>query len=114
MVFHVCAVDLVTRRMTRHSKLGVEAKFFQKLREGSVVKQKIVTEYFVAYNRVMARGTSAKVGYADLFAGPGMYTTPTGETHKSIPVLICEETARNVLFRDKVHLWFNEGDKRLY
>jgi hypothetical protein len=58
------------RTVTRHTKLGVEAEFFNKLREGSRIKQKIVTEYFVAYNRVMVRSAGAKVGYADLFAGP--------------------------------------------
>ena len=46
--------------MTRHTKLGVEAEFFKQLRGGSRVKQKIVTEYFVAYNRVMAPGSKGQ------------------------------------------------------
>lgn len=100
--------------MTRHTKLGVEAEFFKKLREGSRIKQKIVTDYFVAYNRVMTRGPGAKVGYADLFAGPGLYTNPEGTTQKSIPVLVCEATIREDLFRQKVHLWFNEGNSENY
>ena len=100
--------------MNRHTKLGVEAEFFEKLREGSRVKQKIVTQYFVAYNRVMSRGRGEKVGYADLFAGPGVYTDIDGVTHKSIPVLVCEEVVREELFRRKVHLWFNDGDLKNY
>jgi three-Cys-motif partner protein len=100
--------------MTRHTKLGVEAEFFQKLREGSRIKQKIVTEYFVAYNRVMARGKRDKVGYADLFAGPGLYTNSDGVTQKSIPILVCETAVRDELFRQKVHLWFNDGDRDNY
>ena len=100
--------------MTRHTKLGVEAEFFMKLREGSRVKQKIVTEYFVAYNRVMVRGEGAKVGYADLFAGPGLYENKGGVTQKSIPVLVCEATIQEELFRQKVHLWFNDGDAENY
>ena len=100
--------------MTRHTKLGVEAEFFKKLREGSRVKQKIVAEYFVAYNRVMAPGPRDKVGYADLFAGPGLYRTAEGVTRKSIPVLVTEAAVHESLFRDKVHLWFNDGDPDNY
>ena len=85
--------------MTRHTKLGVEAEFFKELRGGSQVKQKIVTEYFVAYNRVMAPGPRAKVGYADLFAGPGLYRNVEGVTAKSIPVLVCEAAIHDELFR---------------
>lgn len=100
--------------MTKHTKLGVEAEFFKKLREGSRIKQRIVTEYFVAYNRVMAPGPRDKVGYADLFAGPGLYTNEDGATLKSIPVLVCEAAIHNELFRQKVHLWFNDGDPKNY
>ena len=57
--------------MTKHTALGTEAEFFRKLREGSRTKQKIVADYFGYYNRVMARRND-KVGYADLFAGPGL------------------------------------------
>jgi three-Cys-motif partner protein len=92
----------------------VEDKFFERLREGSRIKQRIVTQYFVAYNRVMARGKGAKVGYADLFAGPGIYKHSDGVTQKSIPVLVCEEVIREDLFRGKVHLWFNDGDRKNY
>ena len=96
--------------MTEYTKLGVEEAFFTKLREGSRVKQKIVSGYFIAYNNVMARGNREKVGYADLFAGPGVYTDSSGDAHKSIPVLVCEATVREERFRRRVHLWFNEGD----
>jgi three-Cys-motif partner protein len=102
------------RLVTRHTKLGVEAEFFKNLREGSRVKQKIVTEYFVAYNRVMAPGRRDKVGYADLFAGPGLYRSAEGVTQKSIPILVTEAAIRDDLFRHKVHLWFNDGDPDNY
>jgi three-Cys-motif partner protein len=100
--------------VTRHTKLGVEAEFFKKLREGSRVKQRIVIDYFVAYNRVMAPGPRAKVGYADLFAGPGLYRSAEGVTEKSIPILVAEAVIQDPLFRDKVHLWFNEGNPENY
>jgi three-Cys-motif partner protein len=105
-VIHGCIV-------TRYTKLGVEAEFFKKLREGSRIKQKIITDYFVSYNRVMARRRD-KVGYADLFAGPGLYKDSEGVTQKSIPILVCEEVVRDELFRQKVHLWFNDGDPGNY
>ncbi len=98
--------------MTKHTRLGTEAEFFTKLREGSRKKQKIVYDYFVYYNRVMGRGND-KVGFADLFAGPGFYAGG-GPPHKSIPVLVCEAAIREEVIRQKVHLWFNEGDTKNY
>ena len=103
----VCAV-------TKHTKLGVESDFFQKPREGSLVKQKIVTDYFIAYNRKLTPGPREKVGYADLFAGPGYYMGDDGIKQRSIPILICEAVIATELFRKKVHLWFNEGDQNYY
>jgi three-Cys-motif partner protein len=108
----LCALEV--RADDETHKLGVEAEFFKELRGGSRVKQKFVTEYFVAYNRVMAPGPRAKVGYADLFAGPGLYRNVEGVTAKSIPVLVCEAAIHNELFRRKVHLWFNDGDPDNY
>jgi three-Cys-motif partner protein len=99
--------------VTKHTPLGTEAEFFKKLREGSRTKQKIVSEYFVYYNRVMAR-RNEKVGYADLFAGPGLYANSEGLAHRSIPVLVCEAAIREKVIREKVHLWFNEGDPENY
>jgi hypothetical protein len=60
-----------------------------------------VTEYFVAYNRVMARGQREKAGYADLFAGPGLYANLDGVSQKSIPVYVCETAINTNLFREK-------------
>jgi len=99
--------------MTKHTSLGTEEEFFKALREGSRTKQKIVSDYFVYYNRVTAQ-RNEKVGYADLFAGPGLYFTDQGQSHKSIPVLVSEAAIREPLFRQKVHLWFNEGDPEHY
>jgi three-Cys-motif partner protein len=100
--------------VTKHTRFGVEAEFFKKLRESSRIKQKIVIQYFVAYNRVMARDPREKVGFADLFSGPGIYTDSDGVTQNSIPVLVCEAVVREELFRRKVHLWFNDGDRDNY
>jgi three-Cys-motif partner protein len=97
----------------KHTSLGTEAEFFKNLREGSRIKQKIVSEYFVYYNRVMTRANN-KVGYADLFAGPGLYVDSEGRSHKSLPILVCEAAIREESIRQKVHLWFNDGDLNNY
>ncbi len=93
--------------MRRHTELGVERGFFDRPREGSRVKQEIITKYFNAYMNKMARNRT--VGYADLFAGPGLYRN--GE--KSIPVLICERVIAEERLRNCVRLWFNEADPDL-
>jgi three-Cys-motif partner protein len=93
----------------RHTRLGVEENFFSSPRESSRRKLQIISDYFVAYNRVMVRGSQLKVGYADLFSGPGLFDN--GE--KSVPVIIAERTIADEHFRQKVHLWFNDGDPSL-
>jgi three-Cys-motif partner protein len=94
--------------MHKHTQLGVEKGFFDHPREGSRVKQEIIAKYFNAYMNKMARGRI--VGYADLFAGPGLYRT--GE--KSIPILACERAIEDERLRNCVRLWFNEADPGLF
>jgi len=94
--------------MHKHTQFGVERGFFDHPREGSRVKQEIITKYFNAYMNKMARGRI--VGYADLFAGPGLYRT--GE--KSTPILTCERVVEDERLRNCVRLWFNEADPDLF
>jgi three-Cys-motif partner protein len=91
--------------MTKHSDFGVEERFFDRPTDSSRVKQRVVVDYFLAWANVLAR--DRKVGYADLFAGPGKYKT--GE--RSIPLLIVERVIQDERLRRWVHLWFNEGDE---
>uniref|UniRef100_Q01S55 GMT-like wHTH domain-containing protein n=1 Tax=Solibacter usitatus (strain Ellin6076) TaxID=234267 RepID=Q01S55_SOLUE len=96
--------------MKKHTPLGVEEDFFdEEPRDSSRVKRQIVTEYFGYYMNVMARDGRSP-GYVDLFAGPGKY----GSGEESIPILICKQVAANERLRNKVKLWFNEGDPELY
>jgi three-Cys-motif partner protein len=92
----------------KHSQLGVEKGFFDHPREGSRVKQEIIAKYFSAYMNKMARDRA--VGYADLFAGPGLYRN--GE--KSTPILTCERVIADERLRNCVRLWFNEADPDLF
>ena len=93
--------------MKKHTDLGVQEDFFARPTEASHRKLQIVSEYFDAYMKVLARDQQA--GYADLFAGPGLYDN--GE--KSVPIVVCEKVAADERLQRFVKLWFNEGDSEL-
>ncbi len=93
--------------MSKHTEFGVEEGFFDEPTDASRLKQRVVTDYFGAFTNVLARNRD--VGYADLFAGPGLYKN--GE--KSIPILITEQVIAEERLRRHVRLWFNEGDPAL-
>lgn len=94
--------------MTRHTDFGVEQGFFDEPTDASRLKHVVVTDYFTSYTNVLARNRD--VGYADLFAGPGIYKN--GE--KSIPVLITERVIADDRLRRHVRLWFNEADPSFF
>jgi three-Cys-motif partner protein len=93
--------------MAKHSDLGVEEGFFDEPSSSSLIKQRFAVDYFMSWTNVLARNRI--VGYADLFAGPGLYKN--GD--KSVPVLIAERVIAEERLRNTVRLWFNEGDTRL-
>jgi three-Cys-motif partner protein len=86
----------------------VEENFFAKPRPSSSVKLQIITEYFEAYMNKLAR--NKVVGYADLFAGPGVYDNGS----ESIPIVICKKVVADERLRRLVRLWFNEADPYLH
>lgn len=92
----------------RHTQLGVGEDFFKEPRDSSRRKLQIVTGYFDSYMNVLAR--NREVGYADLFAGPGLYEN--GE--KSVPIVLCERVVADERLRRFVRLWFNEADSELH
>jgi three-Cys-motif partner protein len=64
--------------------------FFLKSKEQSRIKANIVLKYLVAWAKVIKPSTIArngKIGYIDLFSGPGVYEDGT----KSTPLLILEK-----------------------
>jgi three-Cys-motif partner protein len=97
---------MLVNAMKKHTRLGVEKGFFDNApRDSSLLKARIVNEYFDFYMKVMARhGRNA--GYIDLFAGPGVY----GTGHEAIPILVCKQVVADERLRANVKLWFNEGD----
>ena len=71
-----------------------DEKFFEEMKEQSHVKIEIVKKYFSAWANVLlpsVESRDGKLGYIDLFSGPGIYEDGT----KSTPILVIEEAINN-------------------
>ena len=77
--------------------------FFNKLTEQSQVKSRIVQKYFWAWAQIM-KSRSDRIGYIDLFAGPGRYK----DESKSTPLLVLETAIKETDIRDKLVSVFND------
>ncbi|MEQ9414065.1 MAG: three-Cys-motif partner protein TcmP, partial [Cyclobacteriaceae bacterium] len=87
-------------------------QFFDEQTEQSLIKTKIVATYFEQWAKVItgyqrSRKTQTKIGYIDLFAGPGRYKDGTTST----PLLILNNAVNNSLFRDSLVTTFNDADE---
>ena len=74
--------------------MTADDEFFDEMTEQSRVKVEIVKNYFLAWANVIlhsVREVGGKLGYMDLFSGPGLYEDGT----KSTPILILEEAINN-------------------
>ncbi|ODT14195.1 MAG: hypothetical protein ABS35_35530 [Kaistia sp. SCN 65-12] len=85
--------------------------FFQEQSDQSEVKASIVAKYFVAWARVMLGnrrkyGHFSKLGYIDLFAGPGRYQ----DGSKSTPLLVLEQSLATPGLADILVTMFNDKD----
>ncbi|MGI8669616.1 MAG: three-Cys-motif partner protein TcmP [Aridibacter sp.] len=86
-------------------------EFFDEQTEQSEIKTEIVRKYFWAWakiisNQVKKMGKS-KIGYIDLFAGPGRYEK---DNSKSTPLLILEGAIRDSKIREMLVTTFNDSD----
>ena len=84
-------------------------EFFEEQRQQSLVKSEIVRKYFWAWAHVIipsAKKYGGKIGYIDLFAGPGIYKDGT----KSTPILILERAIQEQDMRDMLVASFNDAD----
>ena len=84
-------------------------EFFDEQQEQSLIKSEIVRKYFWAWAKVIiptAKKYSKKIGYIDLFAGPGIYSDGT----KSTPVLILERAIGNQDMREMLITLFNDAN----
>jgi three-Cys-motif partner protein len=85
------------------------SSFFNESTEQSKVKTEIVAKYFVAWAKVVIASTKqrdGKIGYVDLFAGPGRYQDGT----KSTPLLILEEAIKEPNLRKMIVTAFSDAD----
>jgi three-Cys-motif partner protein len=85
--------------------------FFEEFREQSLIKAKIVRDYFWAWAKVIigARkryGGEDRIAYIDLFSGPGRDKAGT----KSTPLLVIETAIADPEMRDRLVTIFNDID----
>jgi len=84
--------------------------FFSKQTEASKVKAEIVSKYFSAWANVIASQGRPKIGYLDLFSGPGRYD----DGNPSTPLLILENAVnhRNSKVVNTIQLTFNDSNPK--
>ena len=86
--------------------------FFNEQTDQSEVKANIVAKYFVAWAKVMLAnrkrfGHIDKLGYIDLFAGPGRYA----DGSKSTPLMVLEQSMATPELADILITMFNDKDE---
>jgi three-Cys-motif partner protein len=86
----------------------MSTSFFEQRTEESRVKAQIVDKYYRAWAKIIApRAPGGKLGYVDLFAGPGRYRDGAA----SVPLLILENAIGDPLLRDRLVTIFNDRDE---
>jgi three-Cys-motif partner protein len=93
-------------------EMSTNQRFFDEMKEPSLIKTKIVSDYFWAWAKVIISamkrsGGDNCIAYIDLFAGPGRYKDGT----KSTPLLVLEKAIQDpdmskmlvTLFNDQNH-----------
>ncbi|MFY7832905.1 MAG: three-Cys-motif partner protein TcmP, partial [Pseudanabaena sp.] len=87
----------------------VDRSFFNESMEQSIVKASITQKYFWAWANVIiptAKRYGNKIGYIDLFAGPGRYK----DGAKSTPILILEKAVTHPFVSKMLVSMFNDVD----
>ena len=81
--------------------------FFDKVSDKSIVKTRIVHEYFGAWFHVLKnKARSDRLAYVDLYCGPGIY----GDGSKSTPLLILEQAINDEDMRNRLVTLFNDDN----
>lgn len=81
-------------------------EFFDQQREASAIKSEIVSKYFSAWARIIG-ARSNKIGYIDLFSGPGCYDDGT----ESTPMIILKKALSLPGIADKFVAIFNDASE---
>jgi len=82
--------------------------FFSKQTEASLLKAEIVSKYFSAWANVIASQGRPRIGYLDLYSGPGRYE----DGNPSTPLFVLENAINhtNQKVRKTIRLTFNDSD----
>ena len=91
-------------------RLAKDTKFFDEQLDQSDAKARIIQKYFFAWANVIiptAKAMSNKIGYFDLYAGPGRYK----DGAKSTPLLILEQAIANPTMASMLVTMFNDADE---
>lgn len=86
--------------------------FFDEQAGQSQIKAEIVTKYFLVWSKVIIstqkrHSAENRVGYIDLFAGPGRYRDGAAST----PILILQEAIKDPDLRERLVAIFNDKDE---
>ena len=83
-------------------------QFFEERKEQSLVKSTIVSKYFYAWAKVIIPSAKKhhnnKIGYIDLFSGPGYYDDGT----ESTPLLVLKKAIQDLDMRNMLITIFND------
>lgn len=83
-----------------------ENNFFEEQTLSSKIKASIVSEYFPKYCKIIVRAhTPERIGYYDLFSGPGIYE----DGNYSTPLLIARNCYNDKSLKNKVWMVFNDN-----
>lgn len=85
--------------------------FFDTQSESSRLKTTIVVKYFVAWATLMSKqrsGRDKRIGYVDLYAGPGRYEDGAAST----PIALLEHAIAQADLHDRLVCTFNDSDPK--
>lgn len=82
--------------------------FFREQRHNSRIKTEIVTAYFKPWAQIIRKlaGPQGKIGYLDLFAGPGSYEDGTPST----PTILLKSALKSPVLRQPLQVVLNDAD----
>jgi three-Cys-motif partner protein len=87
-------------------------QFFDETTEQSIIKAKIVSDYFWAWAKVIIptakKSRRNRIAYIDLFAGPGRYSR---DGTKSTPLLVLEKAIQDPEMREMLVTVFNDKNE---
>ena len=81
--------------------------FFNEQSEQSAIKAKIVSDYFIAWARVMKNNWTGQLCYIDLFCGPGKYDNGS----LSAPPLVIQHVLSDSELSNRMTFIFNDADQ---